>query len=210
MCTAYEIGKKGNRLPARVTIPAVENLRSLEETRIVRPTLSAPVIMPDGDLREMSWGFRRKFRGTKGLVSRTVVNSREDKLDSAMWRDSFRNRRCLIPAVAFYEWAVGPDGKAVPLRFTREDDGWLLIAGIWEDGESGPCFSMLTTDPSAFVRRVHDRMPAVLGEEQIDPYLDGDLHEFGPSSVPLQHAAAANFLKPDPPPSGEGGLGLLF
>jgi putative SOS response-associated peptidase YedK len=210
VCTAYEIGKKGNRLPARVKIPAVETLRSLGEARIVRPTLSAPVIIPDGDLREMSWGFRRRFRGVKGPVSRTIVNSREDKLDSAMWREAFRERRCLIPAIAFFEWVEGADGKAVPLRFTREDDGWLLIAGIWEDGESGPCFSMLTTEPSAFVRKVHDRMPAVLADVQIDPFLDGDLHEFGPSEVPLQHAGAVNFLKPDPLPPAEGGQGFLF
>ena len=210
MCTAYEIGKKGKRLPARVKIPAAEKLRALRETKIIRPTLSAPVILPDGDMREMSWGFRRKFRGAKGPVSRTIVNSREDKLDTAIWREAFRERRCLIPAIAFYEWVEGPGGKALPLRFTAEDDGWLMLAGIWEDGENGPCFSLLTTEPSDFVRRVHDRMPAVLSDQQIDPYLDDALHEFGPSAVPLQHAGAANFLKPDPPPPAGDGQGLLF
>ena len=210
MCTAYEIGKKTNQLPSGVTIPAAETLRSLAETRIVRPTLSAPVILPDGGLAEMSWGFRRKFNGANGTVSRTVVNSREDKLDTAMWREAFRERRCLIPAIAFYEWVKGAHGQSVPLRFTAEDEGWLMIAGIWEDGESGPCFSMLTTEPSAAVRKVHDRMPAVLAAERIDPYLDGDLHEFGPTSVPLCHAVAANFLKPDPPPPAGDGQGLLF
>ena len=69
---------------------------------------------------------------------------------------------------------------------------------------------MLTTEPSDFVRKVHDRMPAVLADGQIGPYLDGELHEFGPSSVPLQHVGAANFLKPEPPPATEGGQGLLF
>ena len=190
MCTAYEIGKKSKRLPARLKNPATERLRSLGEPRIIRPTLTAPVIMPDGELREMSWGFRRKFRGVKGAVSRTIVNSREDKLDSGMWREAFRQRRCLIPAIAFYEWVEGPVGKAVPLRFTREDDGWLMIAGIWEEAENGPCFSMLTTEPSDFVRMVHDRMPAVLDDAQIAPFLDGQLYGFGPSLVPLQHLAA--------------------
>lgn len=211
MCTAYEIGKNGKRLPARVKIPVVEKLRALRETKIIRPTLSAPVILPDGDLQEMSWGFRRKFRGVKGPVSRTIVNSREDKLDTAMWREAFRERRCLIPATAFYEWVEGPGGKTLPLRFTAEDEGWLMIAGIWEQGENGPCFSMLTTEPSASVRKVHDRMPAVLAGAQIDPFLDGELHEFGPSSVPLLHVGAANFLKAhEPPPPTEGGQGLLF
>lgn len=209
MCTAYEIGSNGNRLPARVKISTVDILSSFGKTRIVRPTLSAPVIMPDGELREMSWGFRRKFRGVNGPVSRTIVNSREDKLGSAMWSESFHERRCLIPATSFYEWDEGAGGKAVPLRFKREDDGWVLIAGIWEEGESGPCFSMLTTEPSACVQQYHDRMPAVLAEEHIEPYLDGNLHEFGPSSVVLHHVVATNFLKPAPPPA-EGDQGFLF
>ena len=210
MCTAYELGTKSKRLPARVKSSVVDILCSLGETRIVRPTLAAPVVMPDGELKEMSWGFRRKFRGKKGPVSRTIVNSREDKLDSAMWRRAFRERRCLIPAIAFYEWVEGAGGKAVPLRFTREDDGWILIAGIWEEGEGGPCFSMLTTEPSSFVQKMHDRMPAVLADGQIDPFLDGNLHEFGPSSVPLQHAAVENFLKPAQPPPSDGDQVNLF
>jgi len=152
----------------------------------------------------MSWGFRRKFRGAKGMVSRSVVNTREDKLDSVMWREAFRERRCLIPAVSFYEWVEGSGGKSVPLRFTREDNEWILIAGIWEEGDSGPCFSMLTTEPSAYVQNLHDRMPDVLNEEQMDSFLDGKLHKFGPSSVGLRHSIAANFLKRTPSPSSDG------
>jgi len=123
--------------------------------------------------------------------------------------ESFRERRCLIPALAFYEWVEGSGGKATPLRFTREDDGWLMIAGIWEDGEHGSCFSMLTTEPSDQIRNVHDRMPAVLTDSKIDAYLDGELDSFGPSSEKLVYAAAANFLKPDPSPRADD-QGFLF
>lgn len=42
---------------------------------------------------------------------------------------------------------------------------------------------------------MHDRMPAVLTNEQIAPYLAGELHEFGPSRVELSYFAAENFLK---------------
>jgi hypothetical protein len=42
---------------------------------------------------------------------------------------------------------------------------------------------------------VHDRMPAVLADEQIAPFLDGELHAFGPSAVGLEYREAANFLK---------------
>lgn len=54
---------------------------------------------------------------------------------------------------------------------------------------------MITTLPNAMMKLVHDRMPAVLTEEQIPPYLAGDLQEFGPSATALTYTQAENFLK---------------
>lgn len=158
----------------------------------------------------MNWGFRRAFASkAKGRPPtwRTIVNSREDKLDGRTWKEAFTLRRCLIPAVSFYEW-VELGGRNVPLRFERPGGEWLWIAGIWEEGEQGECFSMITTEPNTVLAPVHDRMPAVLGDEQMIPYLTGGLSTFGPSAVSLQYQEAANFLKSDkgskpPPAQGE-------
>ena len=193
MCTAYQTGRGAGSVAARQQA-AIDVIASGPE-RLIRPTLRAPVILPDGEVREMSWGFRRSFRGVRGPVTRIVVNSREDKLGGPMWWEAFRGRRCLIPATAFYEWVEGPGRAAVPLRFSAVDDAMLMIAGIWESGEKGPCFSMITTEPSESVRKVHDRMPAVLTDAQLDGYLDGDLGCFGPSAVELRHAQVDNFLR---------------
>ena len=119
-----------------------------------------------------------------------------DKLDGRTWKKVFAERRCVIPAASFFEW-VDSGGKKVPLRFSRPGDGWIWIAGIWEDHKDhGECFSMITTDPNAVLEPVHDRMPAVLQGSQITPFLAGELNEFGPSAVILEFAEAANFLKP--------------
>lgn len=42
--------------------------------RVIRPTLEARVIMPDGELRTMIWGFRRPVPGKTKVVWRTIVN----------------------------------------------------------------------------------------------------------------------------------------
>ena len=44
----------------------------------------------------MRWGFWRVFNPS-------INNSRSDKLEAGMWRDAFRDRRCLIPVSAYYE-----------------------------------------------------------------------------------------------------------
>ena len=86
-------------------------------------------------------------------------------------------------------------GRKVPLCFERTDGESLWIAGIWEEGEHGECFSMITTEPNEVLKPVHDRMPAVLSDAQISPFLDGELDFLGPSTVPLEYQQADNFLK---------------
>lgn len=197
MCTAYELGKQRGSTPGYLDPEAVVEFLALKETRLIRPTDPAPVIMPDGSLRTMLWGFRRAFAPkAKGgnATWRTIVNSREDKLDGRTWKEAFTLRRCLIPATSFFEW-VETEGRHFPLRFERSNGDTVWIAGIWEEGGAGECFSMITTEPNEIVAPVHDRMPAVLTEAQIGPYLRGELNELGPSQVELRYGEAANFLK---------------
>ncbi|RYD85141.1 MAG: SOS response-associated peptidase [Verrucomicrobiaceae bacterium] len=208
MCSAYELGyKKRGSDPGYTPAAEVARILEKEEMRIIRPTIPAPVIMPDQTLRTMLWGFRLPIPGKPGKM-RNVFNSREDKLDGRTWNKAFRERRCIIPAAAFYEWTkIG--GKKVPLLFERPDHGITWIAGIWRDEEErGECFSMITTEPNEVLAPVHDRMPAVLTDEQIPAYLAGELHIFGPSAVHLAYTLAENFLKKEkdhesPPAQGD-------
>jgi putative SOS response-associated peptidase YedK len=209
MCTAYEIGQMEFDVDWLVADAFEASMFEEGAYQIIRPTLKAPVIMPNGRLRVMSWGFRRPVPGGKTKqLWRTIVNSREDKLGGRMWSKAFIERRCVIPASAFFEWVTGPAGKALPLRFTRPGGKGILIAGIWEeDQERGECFSMITTEPSAAIKAVHDRMPAVLSNHQLRPFIEGGLIEFGPSTVSLEWAEAENFLiKAKDPPSTQGEL----
>lgn len=206
MCTAYEVGGKARGSDSNyVPASAVAEIIAAETVpRIIRPTTPAPVVMPDMSVRTMLWGFRIPIPGKPGKL-RTVVNSREDKLGGHTWNKSFRERRCLVAATAFYEW-VAQGGKMIPLRVERSDLNMTWIAGIWrEESERGECFSMITTEPNGVIAPVHDRMPAVLADDQIPAYLGGELHEFGPSRVGLIYTEAANFLKrkEDPPEAPE-------
>lgn len=200
MCTAYKVGPKGHTSENREFEEALDAVLKGNSPRIVRPTHMAPVILPDGTLREMTWGFRRKVPAVKSRTRwQTIVNSREDKLQGRTWSESFRERRCLVPAASFFEWVRGKTGM-IPLEFEGTTDGILWIAGIWEeDQERGEVFSIITTEPNALVSPVHDRMPAVLADSQIEPFLAGDLDEFGPSTVFLRYTEAENFLSTKKP-----------
>lgn len=194
MCTAYEIGNTNFDVDWLVADAFEAAMFEEGNYQIIRPTLMAPVIMASGKAQLMKWGFRHVPWGKTRPT--WVGNSREDKLNTALWSKSFKERRCLIPAATFYEWTTDSEGKAVPLRFNRSDGRAMWIAGIWGEREDwGEWYSMITTEPTAAIAPVHDRMPAVLADEQLRPYLAGTLNEFGPSTVSLDWREAENFIK---------------
>ena len=196
MCNAYTVGRSVKVLQVGEILRAVPS--DERETSLIRRTDPAPVVTDAHDLVPMRWGFQRPKLGT-------INNSRDDKLAGPMWSTAFRERRCLIPVAAFYEWS-GPKGQKRTHLFTRPDGAWFWIAGIWETSrELEPCFSMITTAANSFVASIHDRMPAALEDNEAREYLVGIKNTFAPAPGGLRVEDAANpLLKPkEPPAQGE-------
>jgi len=99
-----------------------------------------------------------------------------------MFRDSFKRRRCLIPASGYYEWKDTPDGKQ-PYYFTRRDGQLITIAGLWSNwkdkatGEDLKSCTMVITEPNKFVAEFHDRMPVILEAKDFEQWERGDVED---------------------------------
>jgi len=133
------------------------------------------IVVTDGRARQMTWGFPLVLKGKSGqpLKPKPVNNCRTDKLDSFMWRHSFRERRCLIPVTAFCE-AEGEKGAKTRTWFSLPDEELFAVAGIWRDtAEWGPAYSMVMIEACEHVAGVHDRMPAILPRGDWADWLDG-------------------------------------
>ncbi len=195
MCNAYDIGRPVKRLPEGILQVITGPLVGGCGHRLIRRTDAAPVITAAFELVSMRWGFERPRLGT-------INNTREEKLGGPMWSTPFRERRCVIPASAFFEWS-GPKGRKQTHCFTRPDQGWLWIAGLWEPSpEFGSCFSMITTRANRVMAPIHDRMPAILEEEQITPWFAGEIDNFAPLPENIQVEESANpLVKPKEPPA---------
>jgi len=198
MCNAYNVGRNVKVLQVGEILRAVPGEKGETETSLIRRTDPGPVVTGELEVKTMRWGFERPRLGT-------IHNSREDKLAGPMWSTAFRERRCLIPVIGFYEWS-GPKGQKRTHLFTRPDGAWFWIAGIWEiSQEWGPCYSMITTEANSFVASIHDRMPAVLEESEAREYLAGRKNTFAPAPESLRVADAVNPLlkRKEPPVQGE-------
>jgi putative SOS response-associated peptidase YedK len=113
---------------------------------------------------------------------RPLINARAETIASQpAFRESFEQRRCLIPADGFYEWRNDPEGK-VPVWFSppgEPGEELFSFAGIWarlDRKGADPLVScaLITTTPNGLVRPVHDRMPVVLDREVESAWIDPD------------------------------------
>jgi putative SOS response-associated peptidase YedK len=115
---------------------------------------------------------------------RPLINARAETIaGQPAYRESFRRRRCLIPADGFYEWRRDDTGKQ-PVWISRPGGELFAFAGIWAELErpgTKPLSScaIITCEPNQLVRPVHDRMPVVLDPETEAGWLDPDAGEAG-------------------------------
>lgn len=130
----------------------------------------------------LSWGLLPSW-AKDPKVSRPI-NARADTVsEKPTFRGAFRQRRCLVPADAFFEWQTQGAQKQ-PFCFRMADHGLFAFGGLWERWE-GPedqvieTFSLLTTEPNELVATVHDRMPVIIRPSDFDRWLDPSLRDPG-------------------------------
>ena len=126
---------------------------------------SAAENSPALELNEMHWGFLQYQK--KGLL----INARaETALERRTFRESVLHRRCVIPARHFYEW----DSDKNKVIFFREDRPVLFMAGFYNRFQDDERFIILTTQANASVSPVHNRMPLVLDEGELEDWVYDD------------------------------------
>lgn len=134
----------------------------------------------------MKWGLVPYWSKTVKLKHSTINADADKLMISSVWREPFRRRRCLVPADWFYEWPV-VDGEKQARAISLKDRSPFAFAGIWDgwkDRESGEIlesFAIVTTDPSEWMAKYHDRMGVILGPKDYQRWLEeGEEH-----SLPL-------------------------
>lgn len=83
---------------------------------------------PSRELARARWGLTPPWLTD---MSRTPAHARAETVaEQPMFRQAFRERRCLLPANGFYEWRG--DVRKRPFWLTPGEGSALFFAGIWE------------------------------------------------------------------------------
>jgi putative SOS response-associated peptidase YedK len=159
----------------------------------VAPTDPVPVIVqrrPHGDddaepvrqLRTVRWGLVPSWSKARTGGAKMINARIETVTQKPAFKTAAARRRCLVPALGYYEWQQ-TDGGKVPY-FLHEPDGSLLaMAGLyelWRDpalADDDPArwlwtCTIITQQATDLLGEIHDRNPVVVPPELRGQWLD--------------------------------------
>ena len=170
-------------------------VRSFEPRYNIAPTQNAAVIREGKrgrTIEPLRWGLIPSWANDPKIAIRTINARAESLADKPAFKESFRRRRCVVPASGFYEWKKL--GSKKQPYFIHPPSGHFAFAGLWDQWFShteGPLetFTIITTDANDALADLHDRMPVILDPGDIDSWLDPE----NPNTKELQ-----SVLRPAP------------
>jgi putative SOS response-associated peptidase YedK len=160
--------------------------RNLQPRYNVAPTTMVDVVWINAEGRRemvsMRWDLIPRWWRKPLKEKPATFNARVETLASApMFRDAYRNQRCIVPVSGFYEW-TGRKKSRQPHLFTAADGSPLFgLAGLWDrwrdpaTGEEILSCTLITTAASEWMTPYHDRMPAVVAQAAIDRWLMAEM-----------------------------------
>lgn len=197
MCGRYAFYEH-QELSERLTNVSLDTafLEQFRPTWNAAPTQTLPVIVEDEgalSVRGMHWGLIPKWTkpGEKPKVA--PINARSETLaEKPMFRSLIKQRRCIVPANGFYEWKREGSAKQ-PFFIEPTKHQLMLFAGLFDeaeaiDGEPLESFAIITTSSNRTMADLHDRMPVILEDDDLEAWLDRELTDFGPLEQLMQPA----------------------
>ncbi len=163
MCGRYELLTKFEELPSllKKDLPRYFEEKYAEQ-KLIRPMDPVLVVKNEGKTTTsiMLWGFISEWAKDPFQQERPKpFNARAETVkEKKLFRGSWRHKRCLMPASAFFEKGH---------RISRIDQQPFWLGGIWnrwmspEGSEIESC-CVLTTEPNELVKTLHNRMPVII------------------------------------------------
>lgn len=134
------------------------------------------------ELRELRWGLIPSWAKDPKIGNRMINARLETAGEKPSFRAAYARRRCVLPAAGFYEWQT----REQPYYLYAADESILALAGlyeIWRDPELNPedpeslnglkwTCTILTTNATDSLGKIHDRAPLIVRDEDLSDWLD--------------------------------------
>jgi putative SOS response-associated peptidase YedK len=173
MCGRFSFSPKEILIEERFDIEIEEGLYTPRYNCAPSQNLAVISNKEPGRLSFYRWGLI-PFWARDPSIGYKMINARAESVtEKPSFRNSFRQKRCLVLSDGFFEWKRLTDGekkgqdKKVPHRIVMKNGDLFAMAGIWDtwkdpEGRMLHSFAIITTHPNALMESIHDRMPVIL------------------------------------------------
>lgn len=180
MCGRYYVDEKTAKEIEKIVRNIDKKLNGVKMGE-VQPSQNALVLTgkkPELSAEVMQWGFPRLDK--KGLI----INARAESVkEKRTFKDCEMQRRCIVPAAHYFEW----DREKTKTVLSRSDSGIVYMAGVYQYIQNVERFVILTTQANQSIAKIHDRMPLILDEKEIEGWVyDNELADYLLQKVPVQ------------------------
>lgn len=129
----------------------------------------------------MRWGLIPHWAKDPSIGYRMINARAETVAEKPAFRTALKDRRCIIMADGFYEWAKKGQVKQ-PYYIGGTDKKPFGFAGLWDrwqppEGEPIESCTIITTNSNQVIAPFHDRMPVILDPKDYDLWLDPAIRE---------------------------------
>jgi putative SOS response-associated peptidase YedK len=175
MCGRYKRRSDKQRIAQAFAASAGLEDLYLEPEDDIRPQSMQPVVHLNRDgerqIVSMRWAFK--------LPHRLLFNARSEGIErSNFWKDSFLERRCIVPADAIFEWRKTDRGSKKPkYEVVIPGQEPFAMAGLWKlwknpkSGDWEHTFAVITGPPNQLMQPIHDRMTVFVRPSDYAEYL---------------------------------------
>jgi putative SOS response-associated peptidase YedK len=154
------------------------NVAPTQKTLVVARTSHGEV-----KVEPLRWGLV-PFWAKDTKIGAKMINARAETVAAKpAFRDSFKKRRCLVPASGYFEWRIEADNGKQPYFIHDPEGNLLLFAGLWAtwreklDDPWLHTFTIVTGAPGKVSGDIHDRQPVILPADLWPAWLDGEPDE---------------------------------
>ena len=145
----------------------------------VAPSQKAGVIIRSNNRNvydRYKWGLIPSWAKDPSIGNRMINARAETLLKKPSFKRSFSDKRCIVPVDGFFEWKKEKRYKT-PYYIFHKSGKPFGLAGLWDEwdspeGEAVRTFTIITIDSSGPFKDIHNRIPAIIGKNFIDLWLD--------------------------------------
>lgn len=178
MCGRMTITKSEGEIAARFDAEFDDQEGGYAANYNAAPTHLLPIITASAPkcIQLYRWGLI-PFWAKDEKVGYKMINARiETLMEKSAFNTAARSRRCIVPMDGFYEWQRNGKLKT-PYRISMKDESLFSAAGLWESwtdakGNNILSFTVITQPPNDLMQDIHDRMPAILTQDQESQWLN--------------------------------------